>query len=153
MLGRHAVMLQREDAQHGRVARRADGHRLGGGKRLGQRNQPVAIQACLLRQAAPMPLTHPPAIEQDVVTHLVVRMPADFDSARQIDPWHHREFSHHRATTGDRQAVLEIQRAVGDTYSHIALGQLVVMDLLQRGPVTAVVFLDQNTLEHDCLLV
>ncbi|MCY1247348.1 hypothetical protein D9M72_606680 [compost metagenome] len=69
-----------------------------------------------------MPLTHAPAIEQDQVTDLVVRMPADFDDTGQIDPWHHREFAHHRTAAGNRQAILEVQRAVGHTHRDIALG-------------------------------
>ncbi|MNF78820.1 hypothetical protein D3C84_610180 [compost metagenome] len=153
MLGRHTVVLQRQDGQHRRVTGRADGHRLSGGECRRQRDQPVAVQARLLRQTAPMPFTDTPTIEQDFVTGLVVRMLTELDGSRQINPRHHGEFSHHRAAAGNRQAILEIQRAVRHAHRYIALGQLIVADLLQRGPVTAFVFIDQNTLEHDCLLV
>ncbi|MNZ74359.1 hypothetical protein D3C78_928060 [compost metagenome] len=148
---RYAIVLKGKNTQHGRVARRTDGHRLGRGKRLGQRNQPVTVQASLLRQSTPMPFTHAPAIEQDLVTDLVVRMPADFDDTGQVDARHHREFTHHRTAAGDRQAILEVQRAVGNTHRDITLGQLIVLDLLQCGPITAVVFVDQNAFEHDGL--
>ncbi|MNX99795.1 hypothetical protein D3C86_1322620 [compost metagenome] len=153
LLGRHAVVLQRQNAQHRCVTCGADGHGLRSGECIGQWNQPVAIEAGFLRQTAPMPFTDTPTIEQDFVTDLVVRMPADFHSPCQINPRHHREFSHHRAAASDCQAILEVQRAVRHSHRHIALGQLIFIDLLQCGPVTAFVFVDQNTLEHDCLLV
>jgi len=105
LIGVHTVVLQRQDAQHRCVTGRADGHRLRGGEGFGQRDQPVAIQASFLRQSAPVSFAHTPAIEQDLITNLVIRMPADFDSACQIDPRHHREFSHHRAAARDRQAI------------------------------------------------
>ncbi|MCY1412754.1 hypothetical protein D9M71_281690 [compost metagenome] len=120
--GRHTVMFQSQDAQHGRVAGRTDGHRLGGGECLGQRDQPVTVQASFLRQAAPMPFPYAPAIEQDMVTDLVVRMPADLDRTGKVDARHHRELAHHRTAAGDRQAILEVQRAVGHTHRDIALG-------------------------------
>ncbi|MDF9907486.1 UNVERIFIED_ORG: hypothetical protein OKW15_005442 [Pseudomonas reinekei] len=83
-----------------------------------------------------------------MVTDLVVRMPADLDHTGQVDARHHREFAHHRTAAGDCQAILEVQRTVGNTHRDIALGQLIVLDLLQCGPITAVVFVDQNTFEH-----
>ena len=146
------MALQGQHAEHGGVAGRADGHGLGRGEGRRQGHQPVAVEAGLLGQAAPVALAHAPAIEHHGIAHLPVGVAADLDGARQVDARHHGEFAHHGRLAGDGQAVLVIQRGRCHAHGHVALGQSAVVDVFQRRTVAVLVFLDEDALEHVRLL-
>ena len=146
------MLLQRQHAQHGGITGGADGHGLLRRESIRQRHQPVALQARLLGQAAPVRFADTPAVEHHAVAGLVVRVVAGLDRTGNIDARHHREFAHHRALAGDRQAVLVVQRRTLDAHRHVALGQLRLVDVLHRSAVAGVVLLDQYSLEHPRLL-
>jgi hypothetical protein len=68
--GLHAVVFERQHTEHGGVAGRADGHRLPGRERRGQLDQPVALEAGLFCQAAPVRLAHAPAVVDEGIAGL-----------------------------------------------------------------------------------
>lgn len=68
------MVHQRQHAQRGGVAGGPDRHGLGVGQRVGAMNEPVAIDARLLRIAAVVPLADAPAIEDDAIAGLEVGM-------------------------------------------------------------------------------
>ncbi len=148
VVGRQAVFFQGNHAEHGRVACRAYGHRLRWRKSVRQGDQPFAFQPGLLRQTAPMPFTHAPAIEQHLVAHLELGRIAGFDHTRQVDARHHWKAAHNRALTGDRQRVLIVERAVRHAYRHVTWRQLRLVDIGQFDAVTGFTLVDQNALEH-----
>ena len=72
-IGRDAVPLQRHDAEHRRIARGADRHGVVRRHAVGQRHQPVAIDAGAFGKCAEMRFADAPAIEDDLVALLPVR--------------------------------------------------------------------------------
>ncbi|MPM77179.1 hypothetical protein SDC9_124179 [bioreactor metagenome] len=146
-----ALPLQRQHAQHGRVAGGADGHGLSSSKGRGQRHQPVALEARLAGKTTPVRFTDAPSIEQHAVAGLVCRIVAGLDRAGDVDAGHHRELADDGALAGDRQAILVVQRRIVDTDRHIAFRQLAVVDILHSRAIAGLVLLDQNSLEHASL--
>ena len=60
--GFQAVLLERQHAEHGGVARRADRHRFGGRQARRQRHQPVAFHPALLGVGTEMGLPRAPTV-------------------------------------------------------------------------------------------
>ena len=85
----------------------------------GSAHQPVALDARLLRQAAPVRFADAPAVEHDAVAGLPApRGRCDSTDAGEVDAGDHRELAHHRALAGDGQAVLVVERRVLDAHRH-----------------------------------
>jgi len=84
------VFFKLQHAQHGSVARSADGGRVVGAQRVGQGRQPTGIDASLLSQPAPVLLADVPAVDCDLIACLPVGVLAASYSAGQVDAWNHR---------------------------------------------------------------
>lgn len=159
LIARHAavarlnpVAFECHHAQHRSVAGGADRHRLAGGDAGRQRNQPVALEAGLLREATPVRLAHAPAVQQHRVARLQTLVRRGLDGASEVDAGHHRKAAHHRALAGDRERVLVVDRRVADPHRDVARGEGVVIERGEPGAITGVVLLDQDGLEHVLLL-
>jgi hypothetical protein len=63
-------------------------------------------------------------------------------------PRHHRKAAHHRRLAGQCQAVLVIERRPFDLDRGVGFWQHGIVDVLQLSLVNAVVFGDQDSLEH-----
>ncbi|KPX68338.1 hypothetical protein ALO35_200050 [Pseudomonas amygdali pv. lachrymans] len=95
-----------------------------------------------------MPFANTPAIEQNLVAHLVLRRIAGLHRTRQINTRHHWKAAHNRAFAGDCQRILIVQRAVRHVYRHVTCRQLCFVDIGQIDAITCLILVDQNTLEH-----
>src|ERR1035438_8903997 len=68
--------LERDHGKHCRKSGSTDGHCLTCGQAGWYRDQPIAVDPCLLRVAAPTDLAHAPARQYHLVAGLVSRMTA-----------------------------------------------------------------------------
>jgi hypothetical protein len=68
-----------------------------------------------------MGLAHAPAIADDLVAGLPLRMRGLFDGACEVDPGDHREAPHHRGLAGDGKAILVVQRRPLDPHGDVAV--------------------------------
>ena len=144
----HAVVFQREHAQHGGVAGGADGHGGSRAQALGHAHQPVALEPRLLGQTAPMGFAHAPAVVDEGVAGLPVRVGGFDHLPCPVDAGHHGPLAHHRRAVGDGQRVLVVQRGPGHAHQHVAGGQLGLIERAQAGAEAGLVFFEQQGLEH-----
>jgi hypothetical protein len=121
--GLHAVVFERQHTEHGGVAGRADGHRLPGREGRGQLDQPVALEAGLFCQAAPVRLAHAPAVVDEGIAGFHCRVAGFEHHAGAVDAGDHGPLAHHRALVGDGQAVLVVERGPVDAHQHVARWQ------------------------------
>ena len=148
--GRDAALFDRHDAEHRGVAGGADRHRLALAQSFGQADQPVGLDACLLRQAAPVLFADAPAVENDLRADGKAVACRLRHRAGEIDARHHRELPHHRRLAGDGEAVLVVDGRIGDGDRHIALRQPVLLDPLDAGALPGLVFFNQDRIDHVC---
>ncbi|MDT4856002.1 hypothetical protein FQZ97_903770 [compost metagenome] len=149
------VFLQRHHAQHGGVARGADGHGFSRAQTVRQGHQPVALDPRHLRQTAPVRFTNAEAVEDDAVAGLPSRVFAGCHGTREIDARHQGEAAHHGRLSGDGQAVLVVEGGPVHPHRHVAAGgQLRLVEFGERAAVAGVIGLvDQQGFEHEGLLV
>ncbi len=122
--GRQAVPLERQHAQHRRVAGGADRHRLGAAQARRQFDQPVALDPRLLGVAAEMRLAEAVAVDDHLVARREAGMARRLDHAGQIDAEHHRKAADHRRLAREREAVLVVDRGMADADGDVAVHQL-----------------------------
>ena len=92
-----AVLCKAWDGPEGLVVEETEAPRPGPGE--------VALQVA----AAGVNFANPPASMDDGISHLVVGVVAVLYSTDEIDPWNHRESSHHRSLAGDCQSILVVE--------------------------------------------
>ena len=92
--------IEGHETEHGGVAGGADRHRLFGFQAVRQRHEPIALHPRTLGIGAEMGLAHAPAIADDLVAGLPLRMRGLFDGAGKVDAGDHRKTSHHRGLAG-----------------------------------------------------
>ncbi|MNQ89801.1 hypothetical protein D3C85_1051180 [compost metagenome] len=143
-----SVALERQNAQHRCIARRPDGHGLSRGELLRQGDEPVSLDARLLRQTAGVRFPHAPTVEHDAITGLVPRVITGFDHAGKIDSGMKGELAYHRRAASDGQPVLEVDRGVFDTDSYLARRQCAVVHIFHDGAVAVGIFVNDDGFEH-----
>ena len=79
------VVLERHDGEHCREPGGANRHRLAGIDPCRERHQPIGLDLCLLRIAAPPDLAHTPAGEHDLVAWLITLIFGRFDGTGEVD--------------------------------------------------------------------
>ena len=140
--------LERHHRQHGGIARGADRHRLARAHARRQRHQPVALDPRLLAIGAEMGLAAAPAVEDDLVAGLPVRMAGGFHRAGEIDAGDHREAAHHRRLAGDGEAVLVVDASEYSTRTVTSPSiRLASSKSVERGLGAALRLLDHDRLE------
>src|SRR5450755_371655 len=143
-----AVPLEREDTEHGCVARRADGHRLPGGERRREPDQPVTLQTRPLGEAAPARFTDAPAVVDDDVARLPVSMRRFEHATGAVDSGDHRPDANDGAAIGDGQRVLEVERGMRDGHFDIADRQRGLFQRPDSGAKASIILFEQQSLEH-----
>src|SRR5258708_28868195 len=100
-----------------------------------------------------MGLAHAPAVADDLVSGLPLRMRGLFDGAGEVDAGDHREAAHHRRLAGDGKAVLVVQRRPLDGDGDVALHQFGFVELRQRRSGAFFRLVDPDGLEcsHDTI--
>ncbi|MNV55159.1 hypothetical protein D3C71_1473830 [compost metagenome] len=148
-----AGLFQRNDAQHRRVAGRADGHRVTVRHAVRSMNQPVRLDARVLGQAAPVLLAHPPAVKNDPLAGREIGVLALFNDPGEIDAGHHGKAAHDGAFAGNGQRILVVQRAVVDFDQYVALREISLRQRLHRCAIALFVLLDQDAVKHGCSVI
>ena len=142
------VALQRDQRQHGGVAGGADRHGLFRGEALGQRHQPVALEAGALGIGAEMGLADAPAGHHHPVSVLVVGVLGGFDDAGAVDAGDHREAAHHRHPAGHGEPVLVVEAGMGDAHGDVARHQVGLVEVPEG---QALRLLTLGLVHHPCL--
>ena len=95
-----------------------------------------------------MPLTHAPAIEHHPIASRKGRIAALSHGARQINPGNQRPDPGDRAFASDRQAILIVERGVGDIDSDVAIGQRGIVKTLHRHALAGFGLVDDDCGKH-----
>ena len=100
-----------------------------------------------------MGLAHAPAVADDLVAGLPLRMRGLFDGAGEVDAGDHRKAPHHRGLAGDGETILVVQRRPFDGDRNVAFHQFGFVELRQRDGGTFFRLVDPDGLErsHDKL--
>src|ERR1019366_8963085 len=130
----------------------ADGHGVPLIERSGERDEPLAFDARLLRQAAPVLLTDAPAVEDHAVAFLVVRVRAFGHDPGKVDARNHRETANDGRLPGDGETVLVVQRRVDDVDGDIPFGKGRLVEAGNVDTLTGVVLADHDCRKHRWLL-
>ena len=104
---RHTVILQRQDAQHRRIAGRADRHGFGLGEDIGALHQPLARHPRPLRISAVVPFGRAKAVEDHIVTRLETGVARGRHRACKVYPRDQRQALQWNAA-GEDKAVLVV---------------------------------------------
>src|SRR5207249_121818 len=97
--------------------------------------------------AAEMRLAHTPAVDNDLVARLPLRMRRRLDRAREIDAGDHRKAAHDRRLAGDRETILVVHGRPFDPNGDVALHQIGFVEIGEADPLSAVTLLDYDGLE------
>ena len=151
-VGDHVVLLEGEHAEHGRVAGGANGHGLFGGEGVGEGHGPTSLHPGPLGETAPGLLADAPAVYHHPIPDRDVGVSGDGDGAGQVDAGDHGPRAHDRRGVRDRQAVLVVDRRVGDVDEHVALGKGVVVEFGEASGKAVVGPVNQQGSEHGGLL-
>jgi hypothetical protein len=145
---------ERHDAEHGGVAGGADGHGVMRAHAVGQLDQPIALDAGLLGIGAEMGLAAAPAVEDDLVARLPGGIVRRLHGAGEIDAGDHGKAAHHGRLAGERESVLVVERGIVDGDGDVALHQISLVEVGERGLGAAIRLLDHDRLEfcHAVLL-
>jgi hypothetical protein len=141
------VILERHHREHRGVARGADRHGLALAELGRQPHQPLAFDARFLAVGAEMGFAQAPAIEDDLVAGLPVRVGRRFHLACEIDAGDHREAAHHRHLAGDGEAVLVVDGGPGNADGDVAVHQVGFVELGQGYALPLVGLLDHDRFE------
>jgi len=106
---------------------------IGGGDRLRQLHQPVALDPRLAGVAAVMGLADAPAVQHHPLAGRKARMVRAFHHPGEVDPRRQRPHPHHRRLAGQRQPVLVVHRRVFHPHGDIALHQVGVGEVDEPG--------------------
>ena len=142
------MLLQRQHAEHGGVAGRADGHGLAGAEGCRQLDELITLQAGKLRQQAPARFTKAPAVVHKTIARLPARVAGLRDHAGAVYSRDHGPGSHHGTAVGDGQAVLVIEAGVLNAAAHVAGRQLRLVQLGHARSETRLCLFEQQSLEH-----
>ena len=142
------MLLERQHAEHGGVAGRADRHGLAGAERRRQLNELITLQTGKLRQEAPARFTQAPAVVHKTIARLPARVAGLRDHAGAVYSRDHGPGAHHRSAVGDGQAVLVIEAGVLNAAAHVAGRQLRLVQLGHARSETSLCLVEQQSFEH-----
>src|SRR6187401_3144044 len=94
-----------------------------------------------------MRFAQPPAVEDDSVARLPLRMGGGFYGAGKIDPGDHRKAPNDRRLASHRKPILVVHRRPFDTDGDIALCQVGFLEIGKTDLLSASILLDYNGLE------
>ena len=126
--GCEAQFLESQEAEHRRVAGRADRHRLLGREGFGQADEPAARHPGHRRVAAVARLAQAPAVEDDGVAGLEPVMRARPHRTGEVDAGNERERADDRRLAGKGERVLVVQGGMADLDGDVAFGQVTLLD-------------------------
>ena len=88
-----------------------------------------------------------PAVEDHLIAALPVGVVRGLDRARKIDAGDHWESPHDRRLAGDREAVLVVERRPFDADRDVALHEVPLVEIGERGLRAALRFVDHDRFE------
>nr|WP_241659596.1 hypothetical protein [Sphingomonas glacialis] len=131
------AVFQRQDAEHGGKASRADGHRIARADRVRQLDEPVSLDRRTLRVAAIVRVAQPPSGGDDLVASNEAGIGRPLDRSGKVDPGDQREgLDDLRADEGKR--VLIVYVGPFDRDRNIAVLENIVLDGRNGGADRAV---------------
>ncbi len=123
-------LFQRHYAQHGGKTGGADDHCFTAIESVRHRHQPVAVNACLRGQAAPVVFAHAPAGQQYLLASMETRIFAGVYAARKVDTWNHWKIANDFASARNGERVFIIQTGPVDINGHGPLRQAALLNRL-----------------------
>ena len=149
---RKAMPLERQHAEHRRIAGRADRHRMGKAQALGEPHQPVALDASIPCIASEMRLPEPKAVQDDSVILPPILVARLLDEAGKIDAGDHRKAAHHRRSAGQRQPILVVDGRMRHPHQDVAFHQGIGAEALEGDALPCIGLLDEDRVENHSAL-
>src|SRR5262249_55567444 len=97
--------------------------------------------------SAEMRLAQAPAVEDHLIARFPFGMARGLDRARKVDAGDHWESPHDRRLTGDGEAVLVVERRPFDADRDVALHEVTLIEIGERGLRAGLRFFDHDRLE------
>src|SRR5882724_1087830 len=150
---RNAVVLQREHAEHGREAGRADRSRLPGADCARQLCQPLPRYTRPLSDSGIAVDTETPPVNDHFVVDLEGWIGRCFDGACEVDSRNQGEFLDNVRATRDGDAILVVDGRIVDRDGHIAFRQIGVRQLHEFSRLPRIGLADKDSFEGHCSLL
>jgi hypothetical protein len=95
-----------------------------------------------------MRLAQAPAVEDDRIARLELRMGRGFDDPREIDAGDHREAAHHRSLSRERETVLVVQGRMRHPNGDVAFHEVRFVEAAQLDGLARLAFVDDDGFER-----